>query len=106
MTRSIAEIFPPGEFIRDELDARGWTQGDLADILGRTEPKISELINGKRAITPQTAKELAAAFGTSAHVWLSLEITFQLWKDQTEQTAVERDLHPENGATGSVRFPG
>lgn len=93
VNRTIAEVFPPGEFIKDELDVRGWTQGDLADILGRTEPKISELINGKRSITPQTAKELAAAFGTSAHVWLNLETTFQLWKDQTEQTAVERRAH-------------
>ena len=30
--RSPAEVFSPGEFIRDELDARGWTQGDLAQI--------------------------------------------------------------------------
>ena len=90
MNRPIAEAFPPGEFIRDELEARGWTQGDLADILGRTEPKVSELINGKRAITPQTAKELAAAFGTSPQVWLNLETAFQLWRDQTEQTAVKR----------------
>lgn len=90
MNRSIAEAFPPGEYIRDELEARGWTQGDLADILGRTEPQLSDLINGKRTVTLTTAKELAAAFGTSAQVWLNLETTFQLWRDQTEQTAVER----------------
>ena len=32
--RMPAEVFPPGEFIQEELDARNWTQSDLADILG------------------------------------------------------------------------
>ena len=35
MTRNPAEVFPPGEFVREELEARGWTQTDLAAILGR-----------------------------------------------------------------------
>jgi len=37
--RKVAEVFPPGEFIRDELEARGWTQEVFAEILGR--PLIS-----------------------------------------------------------------
>lgn len=68
MQQSPAEALPPGEYIKDELEARGWAQSDLAKILGRSEPKVSELINGKRAITVRMAKELAAAFGTSAQV--------------------------------------
>ena len=87
MNRTVAEVFPPGEFIKDELDARGWTQRDLAEILGRSEPKVSELINGRRLITTRTAKELAAAFDTSAEVWLNLETAYQLWKDQDSPDA-------------------
>ena len=90
MNRSIAEVFSPGEYIKDELEARGWTQSDLAEILGRSRPKINELINGKRAITIQTAKELAAAFGTSAQVWLNLETQWQLWRDRSTEDAVDR----------------
>lgn len=90
MDRIIAEVFPPGEYIRDEIEARGWTQRDLAGVLGRSEPKVSELINGKRAITSQTARELAAAFGTSAEVWLNLEMRWQLWHDQSPVGEVER----------------
>ena len=35
--RKPAEVFPPGEFLREELEARGWTQGDLASILAAHE---------------------------------------------------------------------
>ena len=90
MERAVAEVFPPGEYIRDEIEARGWTQRDLAGVLGRSEPKVSELISGKRAITSQTARELAAAFGTSAEVWLNLEMRWQLWRDQSSVAEVER----------------
>ena len=74
----VAEAFPPGEYIKDEIEARGWTQRDLAHVMGRSEPKVSELINGKRAVTVQTARELGAAFGTSAEVWLNLEAQWRL----------------------------
>jgi len=35
MDRTPAEVFPPGEFIREEIEARGWSQVELAEILGR-----------------------------------------------------------------------
>ena len=73
-----AEVFPPGEFIRDELEARGWTQGDLASILGRSMRLVNEIVMGKRGITPETAKGLAAAFGTPAQDWLNLQAAYNL----------------------------
>ena len=73
-----AEVFSPGDFIRDELKARGWTQEDLANILGRPLPAVSEIIQGKRGVTPLTARELAEAFGTSAEYWLNLESIYRL----------------------------
>ena len=73
-----AEVFPPGEYIRDELEARGWSQQDLALILGRPANAVSQIIAGKRSITPETAKGLAAAFGTSADFWMNLENAYQL----------------------------
>lgn len=75
-----AEVFPPGEFLREELEAREWSQQELADILDRPPRLISELIGGKRAITPETAKGLADAFGTSPDYWMNLESQYQLSK--------------------------
>lgn len=73
-----AAVFPPGEFIRDELAARGWTQRQLAEILGRPEQVVSAILNAKKEITPETAMALAEAFGTSAELWLNLEGSYRL----------------------------
>ncbi len=74
-----AEVSPPGEYIKRELDARGWTQADLAEILGRAVQTVSDLINGKRGVTPETATGLAAAFGTTAQIWMNLQTSYDLW---------------------------
>lgn len=74
-----AEVFPPGEFIREELEAREWTQADLAEIIDSTPRHVSELVSGKRAVTPETARKLAEAFGNSAELWLGLESDYQLY---------------------------
>lgn len=85
-----AEVFAPGEFLREELEARGWSQTELAEILGRPPRLINEIIAGKRAITPETAKGLAAAFGTSAEFWMNLETSYQLSKAQIAEKEVSR----------------
>jgi HTH-type transcriptional regulator/antitoxin HigA len=77
-TRTPAEVFPPGDFVREELEARRWTQGDLASVIGRPVQVVNEIVNGRKGITAQTAKQLAAAFGTSAELWLNLESTYRL----------------------------
>jgi HTH-type transcriptional regulator/antitoxin HigA len=80
MTRRPAEVFPPGEFLKEELEERGWTQTDLAEILGRTVTLVNEIISGKRGISPETAKGLAAALGTSPELWMNLDASYQLSK--------------------------
>lgn len=92
-TRTPAEVFPPGEFLREELAAREWTQQELADILARPPRLISEIISGKRAITPETAKGLSEAFGTSAAYWLNLESQYQLSKVKVINDHVIRKAH-------------
>ena len=73
-----AEVFPPGEFVREELEARGWTQADLAVILNKPLPAVNEIIAGKKAITPETAKSLGEAFGVGPDFWLNLENAYRL----------------------------
>ena len=72
------EPFPPGDLIREELGARGWSQSDFAEILGRTPAFVSEIIAGKRGITLETAQALADAFETSAQWWLNMESSYRL----------------------------
>lgn len=83
-TRRPAEVFPPGEFLREELEERGWTQNDLAEILGRPVRTVNEIIVGKRGITPETAKGLAAALGTTPELWMNLEAAYQLWRVRSD----------------------
>ncbi len=88
--RKVAEVFPPGEFIREELEARNWSQIDLAEIIGRNPNVVNEIIMGKRSITPETAKALGDAFGTSAHYWMNLESTYQLWHAKDADNVISR----------------
>ena len=73
-----AVIVAPGEVLKTELEARGWTQKDLATIMGRPEQTVSEIINGKKKVTPETALEMGAALGTPAEFWNNLEANYQL----------------------------
>lgn len=73
-----AEVFPPGDYLRDELEERGWTAKEFAEILGRPAQVVSEILNGHKQIMPETALAIAEAFGTSAELWTNLQTTFNL----------------------------
>lgn len=86
-----AEAFPPGEYLRDELEERGWTQTEFAQILGRPVQVVNEIISAKRGVTPDTAKALAAALGTSAQFWMNLETAYQLFKADPPPERISRE---------------
>jgi HTH-type transcriptional regulator/antitoxin HigA len=73
-----AEVFPPGEYLKDELDARGWTQTQFARIIGRPIQIVNQIIKGRKSVTPETAAAIGAAFGTSAELWMCLEVAYRL----------------------------
>ncbi|OHB59296.1 MAG: addiction module antidote protein, HigA family [Planctomycetes bacterium RBG_13_46_10] len=89
----VAEIFHPGEFIREEIEARGWTQADLASIMGRPIQVVNQILNGYKSVTSRTATELAAAFGTSAEIWLNLQTAYSLSLENVDATAIEKKAH-------------
>jgi HTH-type transcriptional regulator / antitoxin HigA len=89
-TNAAAFVFPPGELLKEELDARGWTQTDLAEILGRPVKLVNEILAGKRAITPETARGLGEALGTSAELWMNLESQYQLDRTARSDDGVSR----------------
>src|SRR5882724_2310510 len=88
--RTPAEVFPPGEFLADELEARGWTQTEFAEIIGRPQKLVNDIANGKRSVTPETAAHFAAAFGTSAQFWMNLESAWQLSKVPPRDDSIAR----------------
>lgn len=89
--RMPAEVFPPGEFIREELETRGWTQGDLAQIMDRPLRLVNELVAGKKQITPETARGLATAFGDNDPLyWMSLDSAYRLANSAPADDAVAR----------------
>lgn len=75
-----AEVFPPGEYLRDELDDRGWTVTEFAEIIGRPIQAVSEILNGKKEITTETAIAFADALGTSPDLWLNLQKNYRLFQ--------------------------
>lgn len=71
---------PPGEILRYEfLEPLGLTQKELASALGITRVRLSEILRGRRAITPDTAWRLARFFDTTPEFWLGLETDVSLW---------------------------
>jgi addiction module HigA family antidote len=68
----------PGELLRDELNETGVSLNELARALRVRMNRISAIVNGKRAITVDTAIRLARYFGTSAQYWLNLQNGYDL----------------------------
>ena len=65
--------------LEEFLIPTGRTQADLARELGKTPAMINEIVKGKRGVSAETALLLAAAFGTTAELWLNLQMTWDLW---------------------------
>lgn len=68
----------PGEILADELAEFGVTPTELARQIDVPPNRISQIINGKRAITGDTALRLGHWFGTSAQFWLNLQSSYDL----------------------------
>lgn len=86
----LAEVFPPGEYLQDELEARGWTQAQFARVIGRPLQVVDQIIKGKKSITAPTAAAIAAAFGTSAELWMNLESAWQLSRVKADPQIAKR----------------
>ncbi|MDQ8043650.1 MAG: HigA family addiction module antitoxin [Solirubrobacteraceae bacterium] len=67
----------PGEVLAEELENRDMSQSELARRMGRPVKTINEIVNGKAAITPETALQLELALGISSGMWLGLETHYR-----------------------------
>jgi HTH-type transcriptional regulator/antitoxin HigA len=68
----------PGEFIKEELEYRNWSQEDLAAILGISLKTVNHLINNKQSITLDMARLLGKVFGQSPQYWANLNSNYRL----------------------------
>jgi len=81
----------PGEILlEDFLVPLGITQRDAAERLKISYPRMNEIVNGKRAVTPDTALRLSRFTGTSAEFWLNLQQAVDLYDALHSEEA--RDL--------------
>lgn len=80
-TRTKADFPPahPGDVLREDfLKPLGLSQYALAKALDVPQIRVSEIVNAKRAVTPDTALRLARYFGTSAEFWVGMQATHDL----------------------------
>jgi len=67
----------PGDTIQEHLDEIKMSQAELAERLGRSIPKLNELIKGKAPLTKDTATKLEYVLNIPAEFWLNLERNYQ-----------------------------
>jgi HTH-type transcriptional regulator / antitoxin HigA len=83
----------PGEILAEALAERGMSQSELARRMARPVKTINEIVQGKAAITPDTAIQLELSLGISAELWNNLETSFRA--HQAEERAIlqlEQDI--------------
>ena len=78
----------PGRLLRRELQARGLSANRVSLDLGVPSRRITDILNGRRAITADTAVRLGRYFGNSAQFWLDLQSQYAI-------AIVEKERGPE-----------
>jgi addiction module HigA family antidote len=72
----------PGAILRDELEARGLSANALALKLRVPANRLTEILHGKRGVSPETALRLSRCLGQSAAFWLGLQCQYDLARAQ------------------------
>ena len=93
----------PGEMLLEEfLKPLGITQTAFALQLGVSFPRLNEVINARRSVTPDTALRLARVTGMSAEFWLGLQQDWDLWHTlRSEEAKAIAKLKPLKAAGGT-----
>ncbi|NQV20593.1 MAG: HigA family addiction module antidote protein [Rhodospirillales bacterium] len=88
----------PGVVLKDELEEVGISPTELARQLDVPANRISQIINGKRAITGDTALRLGHWFGNEPEFWLNLQSQFEIATAEREAGSAIEAL-PQYSAT-------
>src|SRR5262249_12645981 len=80
----------PGEILLEEfLRPMEVTQTQLAEHIGDHLPKINDIVNGRRGVSPVMAWKLSRALGTSPEFWINLQMAYDLAKAREEAPAIK-----------------
>ena len=81
----------PGDFVlRQCIEPLGLTITDAAAALGVTRTTLSELVNGKRGISPEMAVRLSQVFGGSAASWMTQQALYELAQVPAKRIKLKR----------------
>ena len=95
----MAPIIHPGRILRRELTARELSANRLAIDLGVPSGRITDILNGRRSITADTALRLGRYFGNSAQFWLDLQSQHDIATVERERGAeIAKRVHPADAA--------
>lgn len=87
----------PGEvLLNNYLVPKGISQYKLARAIGKSESTVSDIIHGRRAITPEIAQLLAKALDTDPELWMNLEVAYQMSTLDTSTIDEVQTLVDEN----------
>jgi addiction module HigA family antidote len=81
---------PGGVVLRQCIEPLGLTITQAAAALGVTRTTLSELVNGKRGISPEMAVRLSQVFGGSAESWLVQQAQYELAQVQTDKIKLKK----------------
>lgn len=85
----------PGRLLKREMTARGLSANRLALGLGVPSGRITDILNGRRAITAETAVRLGRYFGNSPSFWLDLQGQYEIAKIEKERgETIAREVRP------------
>ena len=95
----------PGEVLAEELEQLGISPTELSRQIRVPANRVSQIINGKRAITGDTAMRLAHWFGTSPHFWMNLQALYDVRLAEQEAGTKIKSLPTRPGKPKSDRSP-
>ena len=81
---------PGGLVLRQCIEPLGLTITDAAAALGVTRTTLSELVNGKRGVSPEMAVRLSKVFGGSAQSWLVQQAQYDLARVRADRIRLKR----------------
>jgi addiction module HigA family antidote len=71
-------LLHPGEVLGEELESRGISQREFAEIIGLRPPHLNELIKGKRNMSAMLALKIEETLKINADIWMRLQMRFDL----------------------------